>query len=93
MTTVELASINARTIARWRGKAAEWRKGYPELSGGFITIFRGKVTGWFRSLEHAPAKNFEPCLIAVPADESAPCLITMGGTASNGADRWTEVVP
>lgn len=64
--------------------AKQWRDNRPDLRGGVVVIFNGKVDGWVHKLRDPD--HWVPGCIAV--DESGAQWISVGGDDYNGAERW-----
>lgn len=64
--------------------ANQYRAANPRLSGGYVVIFEGEVTGWTDSL--ARPESWMPGCIAV--SEIGKCYEAQGGNDYDGASQW-----
>ena len=81
--TPEAAAENFRLAGEWRSES-----GYtPQLTGGYVIVCSGQVSGWIAQLRDA--NHWEPGVIAVGVRGSQ--YKAVGGDPYNGAESWQLV--
>lgn len=81
--TPEAAAENIRLACEWRSES-----GYtPQLTGGFVIVCSGQVSGWIAQLRDA--NHWEPGVVAVGVRGSQ--YKAVGGDPYNGAESWQFV--
>ena len=79
------------TNAFFREAARLWleNEGRSLHSGGWVMFWAGRAVGWS---EVPQPSHWKPGVIAVCLGSDFPVMVAVGGTDTDGADRW-EVRP